>query len=136
MYKVKGGASCSARKRILGSGVPTGSGAAQAQVSKKNTKNQHPKDHGCPLQSDSRYHGVLERSSLALGAVSWSCKSLFSLVTPSGSPSLPSLRERHHHFLQIQHQLRKWSNRIISSSKLRTLRFSNPNGKPTSLELW
>lgn len=133
MYKVKGGASCSARNRILGSGAPTGSGAAQAQVSKKNTKNQHPKDHGCPLQSDSCYHGVLECSSLALGAVSWCCKSLFSSVTPSGAPSLPSLRERH---LQTQHQLRRWSNRIISSSKLRTLRFSNPNGKPTSLELW
>lgn len=101
MYKVKGGASCSARKLILGSGAPTGSGAAQAPVSEKNTKNQHPKDTGAPRSQTHATHGVLGRSSLAPGAVSWCCKLLFFLVTPLGSPSLHPERDIHH-FLQIQ----------------------------------
>lgn len=134
MYKVKGGASCSARKLILGSGAPTGSGAAQAQVSEKNTKNQHPKDTGAPRSQTHATHGVLGRSSLALGAVSWCCKLLFSLVTPSGSHPFTQ-RETSTTFYRSNYQLRKWSSRIISSSNLRTLRFSNPNGKPISLEL-
>lgn len=89
---------------------------------------------GAPRSQTHATHGVLGRSSLALGAVSWCCKLLFSLVTPSGSHPFTQ-RETSTTFYRSNYQLRKWSSRIISSSNLRTLRFSNPNGKPISLEL-